>query len=39
VVNEVLKYGSYEGRNNLLKIMNMIFEKEEVPSIFGKIEN
>ena len=30
MVNEFLKYGGSEARNNLLKIMNMIFEKREV---------
>ena len=32
MVNEFLKYGGSEVRNKLLKIMNMIFEKGEVPS-------
>ena len=34
VVNEFLKYGGSEVRNWLMKIMNMIFEKGEVPSYF-----
>ena len=34
VVNEFLKYGNSEARNKLLKIMNVIFEKEEVPNNF-----
>jgi hypothetical protein len=36
VVNEFLKYGSSEVRNKLLNIMNMIFEKGEVPNDFRK---
>ena len=36
VVNEFLKYGGYEVRNKLLKIMNMIFEKLKVPSDIWK---
>ena len=32
-----LKYGGSKIRNKLLKIMNMIFEKGEVPSDFKKI--
>ena len=36
VVNEFLKYGGSEVRNKLLKIMNMIFEKGEVPKDFRK---
>jgi hypothetical protein len=36
VVNEFLKYGGSEVINKLLKIMNMIFEKGEVPNIFRK---
>ena len=31
VINEFLKYGDSEVRNKLLKIMNIIFEKVEVP--------
>ena len=34
MVNEFLKYNGSELRNKLLKIMNMIFEKGEVPSDF-----
>ena len=37
VANELLKYGGSEVRNKLLKIMNIIFEKGEVPSVFRKI--
>jgi hypothetical protein len=37
VVNEFLKYGGSEVGNKLLKIMNMIFEKGEVPNNFRKI--
>ena len=33
MIKEFLKYGS-EVRNKLLKIMNMIFEKGEVPNDF-----
>ena len=36
MVNEFLKYGSYEVRNKLQDIMNMIFEKGEAPSNFRK---
>ena len=36
VINEFLKYGGSEVRNKLLKIMNMIFEKEEIPNDFRK---
>ena len=36
VVNEFLKYGGSKVRNKLLKIMNMIFEKGEVPNDFRK---
>ena len=36
VVNEVLKYGGSDVRNKLLKIVNMIFEKGEVPNYFRK---
>jgi len=36
VINEFLKYAGSEVRNKLLKIMNMIFEKEEVPNDFRK---
>ena len=36
VENEFLKYGCSEVRNKLLKIMNMIFEKGEVPNDLGK---
>ena len=32
--NEFLKYGGSEVRNKLLKILNMIFEKGEVPKDF-----
>ena len=32
MVNEFLKYGGSEVINKLLKIMNMIFEKGEVPN-------
>ena len=34
VVNEFLKYSGSEVRNQLLKIMNVIFEKGEVPNDF-----
>jgi hypothetical protein len=37
MVNEFFKYGSSEVRKRLLKLMNMIFEKEEVPNDFRKI--
>ena len=33
-INEFLKYSGSEVRNKLLKIMNMIFEKGEVPNDF-----
>ena len=36
VINEFLKYGCSEVRNKLLKVMNMIFEKGEVPNDFRK---
>ena len=36
VINAFLKYGGSVVRNKLLKIMNMIFEKEEVPNDFRK---
>ena len=36
MVNKFLKYGGSEARNKLLKIMNMIFEKGEVPNDFRK---
>ena len=36
LVNEFLKYDGNEVRMKLLKIMNIIFEKEEVPSNFKK---
>ena len=36
VVNEFLKYGGFEVRDKLLKIVNKIFEKEEVSSDFRK---
>ena len=36
VVNKFFKYGGYKERNKLLKIMNMIFEKGELPSDFRK---
>ena len=36
MINEFLKYGGSEVRNKLLKIMNMIFEKGEVPNYFRK---
>ena len=35
VINEFLKYGDFKVRNKLLKIMYMLFEKEEVRSNFG----
>ena len=34
LIHEFLKYGGSEVRNKLLKIMNMIFEKGEVPNNF-----
>ncbi|XP_065565861.1 uncharacterized protein LOC136030718 [Artemia franciscana] len=37
LVNEPLKYGGYKIVNNLLKILNMIFEAGEVPRDFRKI--
>ena len=36
MVNELLKYGGSEVKNKLLKIVNTIFEKGEVPSDFRK---
>ena len=36
VVSELLRYGGSEVRNMFLKIMDMIFEKEEVPNDFRK---
>ena len=36
MVKEFLKYGGSEVRIKLLKIMNMIFEKREVPFDFRK---
>ena len=36
MINEFLKYGGSEVRNKLLKIMNMIFEKGEIPNDFRK---
>ena len=36
MISEFLKYGGSEVRNKLLKIMNMIFEKGEVPNDFRK---
>ena len=36
MVNEFLKYGGSKIRNKLPKIMNMIFEKGEVPNSFRK---
>ena len=36
MVNEFLKYGGSEVTNKLLKIMNTIFEKGEVPNDFRK---
>ena len=36
MINEFLKYGGSEVRNKLLKILNMIFEKGEVPNDFKK---
>ena len=36
IINEFLKYGGSEVRNKLLKIMNMNFEKGEVPNNFRK---
>ena len=35
-VNELLKYSGFDVLNKLLKIMNMIFEKREVPNDFRK---
>jgi hypothetical protein len=35
-INDGLKHGGYYVRNKLLKITNMILEKEEVPSDFRK---
>ena len=37
MVNEFLKYGGSEARNKLLKILNVIFEKGEVPNDFRKM--
>ena len=37
MVNEFLKYGGSEVRYKLLKIINIIIEKGEVPSHFKKI--
>ena len=34
VATEILKYGDYEIGYKLLKIMNMIFEKGELPRVF-----
>ena len=36
MINEFIKYSGSEVRNKLLKIMNMIFEKGEVPNDFRK---
>ena len=36
MLNEFLKYGGSKVRNKLLKIMNMIFKKGEVPNDFRK---
>ena len=36
MINEFLKYGGSDVRNKLMKIMNMIFEKGEVPNDFRK---
>ena len=36
VINEFFKYGGSEVRNKQLKIMNMIFEKGEVPNEFRR---
>jgi len=36
VINEFLKYGGSEVRNKPLKIMNMVFEKGEVPNDFRR---
>ena len=36
IVNEFLKYGGSKARNKLLKIINMILEKGEVPDDFRK---
>ena len=36
MINEFHKYGGSEVRNKLLKIMNMIFKKEELPNDFRK---
>ena len=36
MVNVFLKYDGSEVQNKLLNIMNIIFEKEEVPSDFMK---
>jgi hypothetical protein len=37
VVNEFYKYDGWEVTDGLQKIMNMIFEREKVPSDFMKI--
>ena len=39
VVHEFLKYGGYEVKNKLLKIMNMILEKRDEPNDFRKKPN
>jgi len=36
VVNEFLKYGGSEVSSKFMKIMNLIFEKGQVPSDFRK---
>ena len=36
MVHEFFKYGGYEVKNKLLKIMNMILEKRDEPSDFRK---
>ena len=36
MVNKFFKYGVSEVRNKLLKIMKMIFEKEDLPNDFTK---
>ena len=36
VINKFLKYGGTEARNKPLKIINLIFEKGEVPNDFRK---
>ena len=35
-ISEFFKYGGSEVRNKQLRVMNMIFEKEEVPKVFRK---